>query len=125
VIRAILAAVLLALLPLAPAAAQSNIAGTYRGTVHAGGADLPVETRFTEQAGVFTGTYTVEDPAGAFSGTLDEIDLADNGVFTMTWTDRDGSGGATMAFTPDGQSFVGKWYSEGVPQGAWNGTKTP
>jgi hypothetical protein len=122
---ALLAPALLMSAPLAPAAAQPSIVGTYHGTVGTGAGEVPIETVFTEKAGVLAGSYTVEDPSGAFKGTLDEIDLADNGAYTMTWTDRDGSGGVTMVFAPDGSSFTGKWYAAGVPEGFWNGTKAP
>jgi hypothetical protein len=123
-IRSILAAALIALLPLAPAAAQ-DITGMYYGTVGTGAGDVPVRTEFAGKGEILAGHYRVEDPSGTFDGTLTDVKVSPEGVATMIWTDRDGSGTVSMAFTPDGQSFTGKWKSADGGGGFWNGTKAP
>lgn len=124
-IRTILAAALLALLPLAYAAAQPDITGMYYGTVGTGAGDVPVRTEFAGKGEVLAGHYRVEDPSGTFDGTLTDITVSANGVATMTWTDRDGRGTVSMAFTPDGGSFAGKWRGPDGDSGFWNGTRAP
>lgn len=124
-IRTILAASFLVLAPLAPAMAQ-DIAGTYEGTMINNRVEVPAETVIVQKGGVVTGSYVIHDPVdGDVKGKISEVDLADNGVYTLTWTDMYGSGGATLSFAPDGQSFNGKWYVDGQVGGFWNGTKVP
>jgi hypothetical protein len=124
--RSIAAASVLLLAPLAPAMAQSVVTGTYHGTIINSAVEIPVDTTIHEKAGVFSGSYVLHDPTdGDVHGKISDVDLADNGVYTLTWTDRYGSGGATLAFAADGSSFTGKWYTDGRVGGFWNGTKVP
>jgi hypothetical protein len=123
----ILAAALMALAPLAPAAAQTAVAGTYRGEMFSNGALQPTDTVFVEKNGSFAGSYVIHDPEdGEIHGKISAMTLDPGGrTYSFTWTDSYGSDAATVAFAPDGGSFTGKWFVDGRPVGVWNGTRAP
>lgn len=102
-----------------------RFAGTYSGEVF-NGADLdPVTTTFTLQpSGRLIGSYTVEDEAGTFSGTLSNILIEGERFISMEWTDQFGEGLAVMEFNSDFSSFAGEWADkEGQNPLPWNGQR--
>jgi hypothetical protein len=125
-VRSVLCAVFLVLLTLVPAAAQPDIAGTYRGTIINNQTEIPVDTVLREKGGRISGSYVLHDPTdGDVTGSISEVAVTAAGVATLTWTDMYGSGSATLTFTPDGGSFSGKWYAGGQVGGFWNGARVP
>lgn len=124
-IRSLLCAAVLVLASALPAAAQLNILGIYTGTILDGGAEVPVETSFSQKGDVLAGKYVIDGTQGRYTGRISDVDLADTGAYTMVWTDQYGQGTATLTFAPDGSSFRGKWYIDGHVGGSWNGTKAP
>lgn len=122
-IRIVLAAALAALLPLLPAAAQ-DIAGRYVGEMYSNSALQPTDTIFVLKAGRYSGSYVIHDPEdGDVPGKIIDMTQDAGGTWTFTWKDMYGQDAATIAFTPSGDSFTGKWYIDGKPIGVWNGIR--
>lgn len=124
--RIVLGAALAALLPLVPAAAQPDIAGRYAGVMYSNSALQPTDTVFVRKGGGYAGSYVIHDPEdGDVQGKITDMRQEPGGTYSFTWTDMYGSDAATVAFTPSGDSFTGKWYIDGRPIGVWNGIKQP
>ncbi|HWK55074.1 MAG TPA: hypothetical protein VNR18_11935 [Hyphomicrobiales bacterium] len=103
----------------------SRLAGTYVGEVY-NGADLdPVITEFILQpTGRMTGSYSVDEEDGAFSGTLSNILFEDERTISLEWTDKFGEGFAIMEFSRDFSSFTGEWTGkDGTNPLPWTGEK--
>jgi hypothetical protein len=104
----------------------TRLAGTFVGEVF-NGADLdPVTTIFTLQpSGRLIGSYTVDDEAGLFQGTLSNILFDDERFISMEWTDQFGEGLAVMEFSGDFSSFAGEWADkDGQNPLPWSGQRT-
>jgi hypothetical protein len=103
-----------------------RLAGTYTGEVY-NGADLdPVTTTFSvTPSGRITGSYTVDEENGAYSGTLSNILFDSEHAISMEWTDQFGEGLAVMEFSSDFSSFTGEWSDkDGLNPLPWNGEKS-
>jgi hypothetical protein len=123
-IRIALGAALAALLPLAAAQAQLDIAGHYVGEMYSNSALQPTDTTFFFKGDSYAGTYIIHDPVdGDVHGKIIDMIQNTNGNWTFTWKDMYGEGPATVSFTPSGDSFTGKWYIESRPIGVWNGIR--
>jgi hypothetical protein len=103
-----------------------RLAGSYRGEVFNGDDMDGVLTTFTlTPAGYLTGTYTVDEESGAYSGTLSNIVFENERFISLEWTDKFGEGWAVMEFSADFSSFAGEWTNqEGSAPLPWNGKKS-
>jgi opacity protein-like surface antigen len=125
--RFILACALL--LPLLAVAAVpefvQRLAGSFSGEVF-NGTDLdPVVTSFSlDRHGRLSGSYTVDEENGAYSGILTNIVFEDASTISMEWTDKFGEGFARLQFNGDFSSFTGEWTDKdgtgGLP---WSGQR--
>lgn len=129
IVRTLLLLLCSTFITLPMAAAQSDelrrIAGTYDGEVFNGNDLDPVVTSFTLDArGRLSGSYTVDEESGAYSGHLSSFVFEDAYTLTMAWTDKFGEGYATLRFSADYSSFSGEWTevdgSGGLP---WSGSR--
>lgn len=99
--------------------------GTFHGEVF-NGTDLdPVVTSFSlDASGRLSGSYTVDEENGAYSGMLSSIVFEDERTLSMAWTDKFGEGYAVLQFSSDFSSFTGEWTDAtgagGLP---WSGTR--
>lgn len=122
-IRTILGAALIALVPLAPALAQ-DITGHYVGEMYSNSALQPTDTVIVQKGGAWSGSYVIHDPDdGDVHGKILDMTRDPAGTYSFTWKDMYGEGPAMIAFAPDGHSFTGKWYAEDRPIGVWNGIR--
>jgi hypothetical protein len=103
-----------------------RFAGTYTGQVFNGDDLDPVVTTFSfSPTGVPTGSYTVDEETGVYSGTLSNILFEGERAISMEWTDKFGEGLAVMEFSSDYSSFTGEWtLRDGRNALPWSGQKS-
>ncbi|MDR0780935.1 MAG: hypothetical protein LBF16_09635 [Pseudomonadales bacterium] len=99
--------------------------GTYTGEVFNGDDLDAVVTVFSfTSTGILTGSYTVDEETGVYSGTLSNFLFEDAHTISMEWTDKFGEGLALMEFSSDFRSFTGGWTQrDGLNPLPWNGEK--
>lgn len=106
-------------------ASFTQLAGTFQGEVF-NGSDLdPVITIFSlDEYGRLSGSYTVDEELGAYSGILSNIIFDDERSLSMEWTDKFGEGFAIMEFNRDFTAFSGAWTDKNSDNSQpWNGKK--
>jgi hypothetical protein len=111
--------------PAAEPESLRKVAGTFHGEVF-NGTDLdPVVTRFSVDAnGRISGSYTVDEENGAYSGMLSSIVFEDANTISMAWTDKFGEGYALLQFSSDYSSFTGEWTDvDGAGGLPWSGER--
>ena len=120
----------LALLPAlsltaAEPAGLQQLPGTFHGEVF-NGTDLdPVVTSFSlDRNGRLSGSYTVDEENGAYSGMLSSIVFEESYTISMAWTDKFGEGYALLEFSRDYSSFNGAWTDvDGAGGLPWTGQR--
>lgn len=113
------------------AADDEYLPGLFVGTFHGevfNGDDLDdvVTTIQMDQSGRLSGSYHVDEEAGAYSGRLSNFRFIDAYTLEMEWTDKFGEGYALLEFSRDFNSFVGGWSTLDQPRlQHWDGRKQP
>lgn len=103
---------------------QSQIEGTYTGTLFASGYDMPVETTFYYQDDTLLGEYVMDEQGTLTAGVLTDITIERNRSISCTWVDKYGSGPASFTFTHDSSGFAGWWGTDDSEEGyQWWGSK--
>lgn len=87
--------------------------GSYGGSLWASGYDMPVETSFSFQGGVFTGEYLMDENGTLTPGVFTDFRITGELTVECTWTDVYGSGPASFTFNDDFTAFTGWWAVDG------------